>query len=70
MLEIKHWSVLAFICLEKEEYSPKDLKDSQCDLKQLRTVIKRHLLFGRIAMSNLDSVFKSRGITFGRQMSI
>ena len=26
--------------------------------------IKRHLLFGRIAMSNLDSVLKSRDITF------
>ena len=25
--------------------------------------IKRHLLFGRKAMTNLDSVFKSRGIT-------
>ena len=55
---------------EKDEYPGYSHKDSQCDLKQLRTVIKRHLLFGRIAMSNLDSVFKSRGITFGRQMSI
>ena len=70
MLEIKHWSALTFICLEKEEYLPKDLKDSQCDLKQLRTVIKRHLLFGRIAILNLDSVFKSRDITFCRQSSL
>ena len=26
--------------------------------------IKRHLLFGRKAMTNLDSILKSRGITF------
>ena len=32
--------------------------DSDCSHK-----IKRHLLLGRIAMTNLDSVLKSRGIT-------
>ena len=26
-------------------------------------VVKRHLLFGRKAMTNLDSILKSRGIT-------
>ena len=33
--------------------------DSDCSHE-----IKRHLLFGRKAMTNLDSILKSRGITF------
>ena len=32
--------------------------DGDCSLE-----IKRHLLLGRKAMSNLDSILKSRGIT-------
>ena len=32
--------------------------DGDCSHK-----IKRHLLFGRITMTNLDSILKSRGIT-------
>ena len=33
--------------------------DNNCSHK-----IKRHLLFGRKAMTNLDSILQSRGITF------
>ena len=32
--------------------------------------IKRHLLFGRKAMSNLDSIFKSRGITLPKKVHL
>ena len=39
--------------------------DSDCNHK-----IKRHLLFGRKAMINLDSVIKSRDITFPTKIRI
>ena len=32
--------------------------------------IERHLLFGRIAMTNLDSILKSRGITLPTKVHI
>ena len=32
--------------------------------------IRRHLLFGRIAMTNLDSILKSRGITLPTKVLI
>ena len=39
--------------------------DGDCSHK-----IKRHLLLGRIAMTNLDSVLKSRDITFSAKVCI
>ena len=38
---------------------PKVTADGDCSHE-----IKRHLFFGRIAMTNLDSILKSRDITF------
>ena len=39
--------------------------DGDCSHK-----IKRHLLLGRKAMTNLDSILKSRGITFANKRSV
>ena len=49
----KMWKQSDFIFL-----GPRINADSECSHK-----IKRHLLLGRIAMSNLDSELKSRDIT-------
>ena len=38
--------------------APKSLQDGECSHE-----IKRHLLLGRKAMTNLDSILKSRDIT-------
>ena len=40
-------------------------RDSDCSHE-----IKRHLLFGRKAMANLDSILKSRDITLPRKVHI
>ena len=40
-------------------------EDGDCSLE-----IKRHLLLGRKAMANLDSIFKSRDITFPTKVCI
>ena len=53
-------AVRDFICL-----GSKITSDSDCSHK-----IKRHLLFGREAITNLESVLKSRGITFCHQDGI
>ena len=39
--------------------------DSDCSCE-----VKRHLLLGRKAMTNLDSIFKSRGITLPTKVCI
>ena len=49
----KQWKVTDFIFL-----GSKTTADGDCDLE-----IKRHLLLGRKAMTNLDSILKSRDIT-------
>ena len=49
----KKWKVTDFISL-----GPKITVDGDCSHE-----IKRHLLLGRKAMTNLDSVLKNRGIT-------
>ena len=38
--------------------------------KSLKMVIKRHLLLGRKAMTNLDSILKSRDITLPTKVSL
>ena len=43
-------------------WAPKITVDSDCSHK-----IKRHLLLGKIAMTNLDSILKSRDITLPRK---
>ena len=43
----------------------KIIEDSDCSHE-----IKRHLLFGRKAMANLDSILKSRDITLPRKVHI
>ena len=43
--------------------SSKITADGDC-----RHEIKRHLLLGRKAMTNLDSIFKSRGITLPKKV--
>ena len=40
-------------------WGPKITADGDCSHE-----IKRHLLFGRKVMTNLDSIFKSNGVTF------
>ena len=56
----KMWKQSDFIFL-----GPRINADSECSHK-----IKRHLLLGRIAMSNLDSELKSRDITLLTKLHI
>ena len=44
---------------------PKITADGDCSHK-----IKRHLLFGRKVMTNLDSIFKSRDITLATKVRV
>ena len=56
----KMWKLSDFIFL-----GSKINADGDCSHK-----IKRHLLLGRIAMTNLDSVFKTRDITLPTKVHI
>ena len=46
-------------------WDPKSTAEGDCSLK-----IKRHLLLGRKAMNNLDSILKSRNITLPTKVHI
>ena len=58
--------VFIFSFLNRQHFSPKSLKTvmATMKLKNKQTNNKqKHLLLGRKAVTNLDSIFKSRGIT-------